>query len=203
VIYDVLIVGGGASGYGCGITLASTNDKFEWAKDKKYLIIDSGCSDIKKASFYNLSGVEYGIGGDKLLQSLQTQLQKLKYCQLLNDTVIKIAKKDDIYEVHTNSQTFQTKILVLATGMHQFDIECEGIDITVLPHINVMKPQKVYLQNDNNQIDTNLYVCGLASGVKTMFAIANGDGVKVACDIFESYTGKKAVAHDSIKDAIV
>jgi thioredoxin reductase len=203
MIYDVLIVGGGASGYGCGITLASTNEKFEWAKDKKYLIIDSGCSDIKKASFYNLSGTTYGIGGDRLLDTLQTQLHKLKYCELLNDKVLKITKKDGIYKVYTKRRVFQTKILVLATGMHQFDIECEGVDIKVLPHRNVMKPQKIYLQNYENKIDTNLYVCGLASGVKTMFAIANGDGVKVACDILESYTGKKTVAHDSIKDAIV
>jgi hypothetical protein len=65
-----------------------------------------------------------------------------------------------------------------------------------------MKPNKIYLKNQNNLIDKNLYVCGLASGIKTMFAIANGDGVKVACDIFELYSNKKAVAHDSIKDAL-
>lgn len=34
MIYDVVIIGGGAAGFGCALTLASANDKFEWAKDK-------------------------------------------------------------------------------------------------------------------------------------------------------------------------
>ena len=65
-----------------------------------------------------------------------------------------------------------------------------------------MKPNKICLKNDDNLIEDGLYVAGLASGVKTMFAIANGDGVKVACDIFKKWTGKSAVAHDSIKDKL-
>jgi thioredoxin reductase len=202
MIYDVVIIGAGASGYGCAMTLASVNDKFDWAKDKKYLIIDDENSDIKKASFYNLSGVKYGIGGDDLVDELGIQLRKLKHCQTNNATVTKISKKDDNFILTAGDDTFETKILVLATGMHSFDIECENIDIEVLSNSNIIKPNKIYLKNDNNLIMENLYVCGLASGVKTMFAIANGDGVKVACDIFELWTGKKAVAHDSIKDAI-
>ena len=69
-----------------------------------------------------------------------------------------------------------------------------------MPHNDVMKPNKISLKHIDNKIEENLYVAGLASGAKTMFAIANGEGVKVACDIFKLWTSKPAVAHDTIKD---
>jgi len=200
MIYDVLIIGGGAAGYGVALTLASVEDKFDWAKDKKYLMIDNNNSDIAKASFFNLSGVEFGIGGDKLQKKLEEQLKEFKSCEIKNDTVTDIEKDKDLFVVSTESSRYGAKIVVIATGMHSFDIKCDGIEI--MPHNNIMKPNKIYLKNSDNKIAQNLYVAGLASGVKTMFAIANGDGVKVACDIFEQWTQKKAVAHDTIKDAI-
>jgi len=197
-MYDVIIIGGGAAGFGCALTLASVEDKFDWAKDKKYLIIDNNNSDIEKASFYNLAGVEFGIGGDKLLQDMKIQLQNFKSCNLVEDTVVKIEKLDNCFKLICKNKEYETKIVVIATGMHKFDIEYDGCNI--LPHNKILKPNKICLEHNNNIIEPNLYVAGLASGIKTMFAIASGDGTKVACDIFEQWTGKCAVAHDTIKD---
>jgi thioredoxin reductase len=199
-MYDVIIVGAGASGYGCALTLASVENKFEWAKNKKYLVIDDNQSDILKASFFNLSGVTYGIGGDKLLANMEKQLKNFKSCELVSDTVIKLEKIDQGYKIISNKKEYKSKIVVLATGMHKFDIEYQNIKI--LPHNDILKPNKICLQNINNKIEDSLYVVGLASGVKTMYAIANGDGAKVACDIFKLWTKKSIVAHDSIKDKI-
>jgi thioredoxin reductase len=196
-MYDVIIIGGGAAGYGCAITLAGANDKFEWAKNKKYLMIDDGNSDILKASFYNLTGVAYGINGDNLLADMEKQLKNFPSCKLKNDTVTKIEKKDDGFYIESINGNFEAKIIVIATGMHKFDIQCDMV--TKLPHKDVLKPNKICLKNDNNKISKGLYVAGLASGAKTMFAIANGDGVKVACDIFKVWTNKPAVVHDVIK----
>ena len=89
----------------------------------------------------------------------------------------------------------------MATGMHSFDIE--GINVEVQPHDKVLKPNKIKLSHKDNCVMDGLYVAGLLSGVKTMYLIAAGDGTKVACDIFEEWTLKMAVSHDSIKDAIV
>ncbi len=197
-MYDVLIIGGGAAGYGTALTLSSVEDKFEWAKNKKYLIIDDNNSDILKASFFNLAGVDFGIGGDKLLENMKSQLNNFKSCSTTNDTVISIEDFKGEYKVVTNNKTYQSKIVVIATGMHQFNIEYD--DIEVLPHNDIIKPNKICLKNENNKIKDGLYVAGLASGAKTMFAIANGEGTKVACDIFKLWTGKPAVAHDTIKD---
>ena len=203
MIYDVLIIGAGSAGYGCALTLASVEDKQEWAKDKKYLLVDDDTnnSDILKASFFNLCGVSLGTGGDTLLNNMQTQLDNFKSCSKINDTILNISKENDIFEVSSSTNNYKAKIVVIATGMHKFDIRCD--DIEILPHNKIMKPNKIYLKNNDNIITPNLYVAGLASGVKTMFAIANGDGVKVACDIFEKWTSKPAVAHDTIKDKII
>jgi len=56
--YDVLIVGGGIAGISCGLTLSSTENKFDWAKERKYLIIDEGKSDLLYARLlmYPVSG---------------------------------------------------------------------------------------------------------------------------------------------------
>jgi len=199
-MYDVLIVGGGAAGYGAALTLASVEDKFDWSKDKKYMMLDSGNSDILKASFFNLAGVSFGVGGDTLLDSMRSQLSNYKSCDIKNDKVLKIIKENDIFKVTTSTNNYQAKIVILATGMHSFDIECDMVE--VLPHKDIAKPNKIKLKNKDNLIEENLYVAGLASGVKTMFAIANGDGVKVVCDIFKLWTGIPAVAHDNLKDRL-
>jgi thioredoxin reductase len=197
-MYDVIIIGGGAAGYGCALTLSSVENTQEWAKDKKYLMIDNGKSDILNASFFNLAGVDFGIGGDELYKKMQTQLSNFKSCERKNDSVLKLAKKENHFEVTLENEIVEAKIVVLATGMHTFNIECDMT--TIIPHTDVMKPGKLAIKNTNNQIVEGLYVAGLASGAKTMFAIANGEGVKVACEIFKLWTGKSAVAHDTIKD---
>lgn len=200
-MYDVLIIGGGAAGYGCALTLASVEDKFDWAQNKKYLMLDNEDSDITKASFFNLAGVDFGIGGDSLIKKMEAQLSKFKSCSKVCDTVIKIKKNDDSFTVTSQNSNYEAKIVVIATGMHKFDIDCDLVEVQ--EHTDVMKPNKVCLKNENNLISENLYVAGLASGAKTMFAIANGEGAKVACDIFKLWTGKPAVAHDNLKDKLL
>lgn len=196
---DVLIIGGGAAGYGCALTLASVEDKFEWAKERKYLILDSGDSDILKARFYNLAGVEFGIGGDQLLQTMQKQLANYRSITLEAKKATKIEDIDGGFRVMCeDGSRYKSSRVVLAIGMHTFDIDIKGVE--VIPHEDVLKPNKICLTHHDNVIRDGLYVAGLASGAKTMFAIANGEGSKVACQIFKEWTGKPMVAHDSIKN---
>jgi len=200
MIYDVIIIGGGAAGYSCALTLSSVENQKDWAKDKSYLLIDNGNSDILKASFFNVPGIDFGIGGDSLLVKMEKQLQNFQSTTKLNDTVVKLEKEEELFIISTNTTTYKAKIIVLATGMHSFDIESNLVSIK--EHTDVMKPNKICLENTDNIIAENLYVAGLASGAKTMFAIASGEGSKVACQIFKTWTGKPAVAHDTLKDKI-
>jgi len=195
---DVLIIGGGAAGFGCALTLASVENKFVWAKDKKYMIIDDNNSDIKKARFYNLAGVSFGISGDELLDNMKSQLANYQSVEFEYTKVIEIYDIDGGFKIITPKDDYEAKIVVIATGMHSFNIEFDGVEI--LPHNDVLKPNKICLKNNNLKVRDGLYVAGLASGAQTMFAIANGEGTKVACDIFKEWTGKPMVAHDSIKN---
>ncbi len=197
-MFDVAIIGGGAAGFGAALTLSSVENKFPWAKNREYLLIDDNNSDIAKARFYNLAGVEFGIGGDDLLIKMKGQLANYESVDFVNDTVIEISGEHGSFEIKTKTSTYDAKIIVLATGMHQFDIKLD--DIEILPHTDVMKPNKIRLKHSNYKIRDGVYVAGLASGSKTMFAIANGDGVNVACDIFREWTDKPVVAHDSLKN---
>ena len=199
-MYDVIIIGGGAAGIGCGITLASANNKFEWAKNKKYLILDANNSDLEKASLYNVPGFDYGISGKNAIKQMRDQLTFFPSIEFKDEHVLSISGRRGEFKIHTSSSDYEADMIVLATGMHKFDIT--GLDIEVTTHDKVMKPGKIKLEHINNKITDGIYVAGLASGVKTMYLIASGDGAKVACDIFEEWTGKLAVSHDSIKDAI-
>lgn len=194
MIYDVVIIGGGAAGFGCALTLASANDKFEWAKDKKYLIIDDNKSDLNAGKYFNVAGIEAGINGVDLLEKMKVQLKQYSNNELKNSTVNKIEKVESGFIIICENQTIESKTLVLATGMHKFDIEFS--EVQVKENIFAPKPNKILLANTNNLISENLYVAGLASGVPSMFECANGDGTKVACDILKSWCGKVAVVHD-------
>lgn len=192
--YDVIIVGAGAAGFGCALTLASANDKFDWAKDRKYLMLDDNKSDLNVGRYLNVAGVEFGINGVDLLVKMKQQLQNYNSCELKNSTVTKIVKQNNFFEVTTEESVYKANIVVLATGLHKFDIKCDGV--IVKDNIFVPKPNNIYLENQNNLILEDLYVAGLASGVPTMFSCASGDGAKVACDIFKKYSGKVSVVHD-------
>ncbi len=199
-MYDVVIIGGGAAGIGCGITLASANKKFDWAKDKKYLLLDDGKSDLKKASLFNVPGFDYGISGANAIKQMKDQLKFFPAIETKDEKVLSITGHRGDFLIKTDAHEYKADIIVLATGMHEFNIK--GLDVTVSDHDKVMKPNKIKIEHINNRITDGIYVAGLLSGVKTMYLIAAGDGTKVACDIFEEWTGKMAVSHDSVKDAI-
>jgi len=192
--YDVIIIGAGAAGFGCALNLGSANGKFDWAKNKKYLMLDDNKSDINVARYCNVAGVEFGINGIDLLVKMKEQIKNYPAIELKEEKATKIIKNGNSFKVITQNNTFETEIVVLATGLHKFDIECE--DVVVKDNVFVPKPNLIYLENQNNVISSNLYVAGLASGVPTMFACASGDGTKVACDILNKWSGQISIVHD-------
>lgn len=191
---DVIIIGGGASGLSAAITFGSAKQKFDWAKPKKVLLIDNGKSDLRAAAFWNAPGISAGKNGKELLADLQKQLEAYPV-NTKQETVRSISKQvDGSFSVMTENKQFETKLLILATGMKKVSIE--SFLFQAIPHPKVSKAGKLMIKNLEGVISKNLYVTGLAAGHQTMFAIASGDGVRVACLILEKWGGNYFVPHD-------
>ncbi|MCK5824776.1 MAG: NAD(P)/FAD-dependent oxidoreductase [Ichthyobacteriaceae bacterium] len=193
--YDIIIIGGGASGMSAAITFGSAKSKFDWAADKNILVIDSGKSDVNSASFWNAPGIFFGKNGKELMQDMHNQLDQYKLIEKVQDFVEELDKDDDLFVVKTDKETYKGKTVILATGLQKFNIKTSLIDASV--HDKIARKGKVKLENKNGIVSENLYVCGAAAGHQTMFAIASGDGVRAACEVLSDWGGNFFVPHDN------
>jgi len=195
MVYDIIIIGGGVSGMSAAITLGSAQEKFDWASEKKILVIDAGKSDLQAASLWNAPGVPIGKDGKELLADLQTQLDRYETVEKMNDGVTSLTQDDQgVFAVTTGEQTYRATAVVLASGFHQFEVETSLVASTT--HPKVARPGMIMLENNEGVISKNLYVTGVAAGLPSMFAIASGDGVRVACEILAEWGGNFFVPHD-------
>ncbi len=195
--FDVLIVGGGPAGLSCAITLGSANDRFEWSKNRKYLIIDNeGGSDLMKALLNNVPGVPKGTLGKEFLKQLKEQALEYENVKFEDDRVVKIEETNDGFKVQTEKgKEYLADNIVLATGFHEFNIE--GLDVEVVPNITSPRPGKIMIKHDGMfRVKDSVWVAGNAAGCFTMVASASGSGVHVACDIMSKWAGKNVVIHD-------
>ncbi|WP_459775233.1 NAD(P)/FAD-dependent oxidoreductase [Aquifex pyrophilus] len=196
--YDVVIVGGGASGLACAITLASSQGRgWEWAEGRKFLVIDNGKSDLNRALLKNAPGVPVETLGTELLEKLREQAKALsENVDFVEDTVVKVEGEKGSFKVHTQSgNVYEAEYVVLASGFHKFEIECEGVEVVDNP--KSPKPGRVMIKHDGDyKVREGLYVAGLLAGVSSMFTAAAGSGVQVAINILSEWAGKPIVIHD-------
>ncbi len=194
--YDVIIVGGGASGLSCALTLASSKGKFPWAEGRRYLVIDNDSSDLLKAMLNNAPGVKQGTLGRELIKHIIEQIKTYGNVDIVNDRVVFASGEKGNFVVETeNERRFEGDYLVLATGFHEFNIE--GLNVEVVPNPKAPRPGKIMIKTDENyRVRDGLYVAGLLAGFSSMFASAAGSGTQVACNIMEEWAGKPVVIHD-------
>ncbi len=195
--YDVVIVGGGASGLSCALTLASAKGRgWDWAEDRRYLVIDTDRSDMNKAMFNNVPGVKTGTLGKDLLDRIREQIRSVGGVDFEKDKVVRIDGERGNFVILTEGgKEFSAEFVVLASGFHRFEMECEGVE--VVENVKSPKPGRIMIKHDGEfRVKEGLYVCGLLAGVSSMFAIASGTGVQVAINILSEWAGKPIVVHD-------
>lgn len=194
-MYHVIIVGGGASGLSCALTLASARGRgWQWAEEKRYLVFDLDNSDLKKAFLRNVPGIE-AILGEELLEKIKRQIESWGGVEILKEGVVRIEKKGDLFEVESSSgKVFNTEYVVLASGFHGFDIK--GLKVEVVENPKSPKPGRVMIKHKDYQVDEKLFVIGTLAGLSSHFASCAGSGVEVAIEILSRYAGKRIVIHD-------
>ncbi|TBN01917.1 NAD(P)/FAD-dependent oxidoreductase [Hyunsoonleella flava] len=202
-MYDVLIIGGGAAGMSCALVLGSAKNK-AFAKDKTVSIIThQKSSHLQTALFNNVLGLVPGTTGASILESGKQQLAELypHVNQIEKEKVLEVSKVDNTFEVRTNKNTYESKIVVIAVGYTNL-MRIKGVEKYIEPHPRAqIEKDRIWLKNIDHLIEENLYVAGTLAGWRSQFSIASGSGAHVATDILTLWNdGKHTKVHDKISE---
>lgn len=201
MIYDVLIVGGGAAGMSCALVLGSAVKRDYVANKNIGIITHQKSSHLNNALFNNVLGMTPGTTGASILNSGKKQLAQLypHIDQIEKERVLSLEKSDSDYVVTTNKNHYTSKIVVLAVGYTNL-INIEGLEAFIEPHPRaVAEKNRIWLKNTDHVITKNLYVAGTLAGWRSQFAIAAGSGAHVATDILTLWNnGVHTKVHDKV-----
>lgn len=195
--YDVIVVGGGASGLSCILTLVSSRSRgWAWAENRKYALFDTNGSDLYKAYLKNVPGVE-PMTGSQLIEFIKKQIQEWGGAEFFQEKVSRIERTEDGWKLFTEpGKEYEASFVVLATGFHSFDIEVKGADIQVVENPRSPKPGRIMIKHVDFEVAPNLFVTGTLAGLSSHFTSCAGSGVEVAAEILSRMAGKRIVIHD-------
>jgi len=198
-MYDVIIVGGGASGLACALTLSSSRGRgWSWAEGRTYLVFDAGESDLHKAYLKNVPGVQ-PMTGTQLLEVIKEQIKDWGGVEFSNEKVVEIKKDGEVYKVYTETgKEYSAKYVVLAGGFKEFSIK--GLELEVVENPKSPKPGRVMIKHKDFEVMPNLFVVGTLAGLSSHFTSCAGSGVEVAIEILSRMAGKRIVIHDVPQD---
>ena len=202
-MFDVLIIGGGASGVSCALILGSAKNK-PYAEGKKIgILTHQKASSLRDAVFNNAYGIPAGKLGKDLMDETLQQLTDLypHVEQIEKEKVMKVEGEAGNFTVTTNKNSYTTKAIVVAVGSAPtFNIE--GLTDYVEPNgKSLPEKNRIQLKNNDHLVDDGIYVTGTLAGWRSQVAIAAGSGAAVATDIMTLWNdGVPAQYHDSTRN---
>jgi len=202
MIFDVLVIGGGAAGMSCALLLGSAK-KSPFASEKTIgIVLHQRSSALENAVFYNVLGLKPGTTGKDILEAGMAQLTDTypHIIQIKNEKVVLVQGEKNNFTIGTNKNTYQAKTVVVAVDASNL-FQIEGLMDSVIPHQNIPAiKQKIQLNNVKHLVKDGLYVAGVLAGHRSQFAIACGSGTQVATDILTEWNnGISTVIHDTIE----
>lgn len=201
-MFDVLIIGGGASGVSCALILGSSHKK-PYAEGKRIgIFTHQKASALQDALFNNAYGIPAGkLGIDIMRESLEHLETSYPHVeQIPNEKVMKVEGIAGNFTVITNKSTYKTKLIVVAIGSaNTFAIE--GLVDYMIPHKKALpEKNRIQLKNDDHLVTEGIYVAGTLAGWRSQLAIATGSGASVATDIMTLWNnGVPSQYHDSTR----
>ena len=120
-MFDVIIIGKGPAGISAGIYTSMAS--------LKTLVIGKESTIEKANSIKNYFGFAQTINGVNLIKNGINQAKSVG-CDILDDLVIKLEKKGDIFEITTNNNMiYESKAVLLATGNTRNIVNIENIEV--------------------------------------------------------------------------
>lgn len=201
-MFDVLIIGGGASGISCALVLGSAKNKAFVSAKKIGILTHQKASSLQEALFDNAYGVSPGkLGSDLLIESIDHLSNTYPHIiQIPEEKVLKIEGIYPEFTVITNKNSYKTQTIVIGIGSaNTFAIE--GLMQFVEPHKKALpEKQRIQLKNTDHKVADGVYVIGTLAGWRSQLAIAAGSGAAVATDILTLWNeGIQTHSHDSIR----
>ena len=201
-MFDVLIIGGGASGISCALVLGSAKNKPFFTDKKIGIFTHQKASSLQEGLYNNAYGIAPGkLGSELLTESIQHLSETYPHItQIPNEKVLKIEGEFPDFLVTTNKSSYKTKMIVVAIGSaNTFDID--GLMQFVEPHQKSLpEKQRIQLKNIDHKVTEGIYVVGTLAGWRSQLAIAAGSGAAVATDILTLWNdGVQTHVHDSIR----
>jgi heterodisulfide reductase subunit A-like polyferredoxin len=201
-MFDVLIIGGGASGMSCALVLGSAKNKAFVADKKIGIFTHQKASSLQDAIFNNAYGIPAGkLGSEILAESKQHLSDSYPHItQISGEKVHAIEGHFPEFTITTNKNRYKAKSIVVAIGAaNTFAIE--GLMQYVEPHQkSLAEKQRIQLRNTDHKVTEGIYVCGTLAGWRSQLSIASGSGAAVATDILTLWNnGTQTHVHDSIR----
>lgn len=200
--YEVLIIGGGASGLSCALVLGSANKK-SYAQNKKVgIILHQKASHLQSALINNALGITPGTNGAEILKQGPVHLADLYPAvqQINREKVKEINPIAGGYEVKTNKNSYSASNLVVAVGYTDL-LRVKGLEQYIIPHKkSPAAKNRIQLINEDHMVAPGLYVAGTLAGHRSQYAIACGSGAAVATDILTLWNeGVHTKVHDKLE----
>lgn len=201
-MFDVLIIGGGASGVSCALVLGSALKKPYAAGRRVGIFTHQKSSALQDGLYNNVYGIAPGtLGKDIMEQSLEhlyTAYPDVE--QISNEKVLKVEGEAGNFTVITNKDIYTAKIIVVAIGSaNTFAIE--GLIQYIQPHRKAIpEKNRIQLSNDDHLVTEGIYAAGTLAGHRSQLSIAAGSGASVATDILTLWNnGLPSQHHDSTR----
>lgn len=117
--YDVVIIGQGPAGLQAAIHASRR-------KAKVVLLGRTKASSLYRAHIENYCFLEGPVSGEEMLKEGRRQTQEFG-ADFVDEDVVEVRKKDDLYEVVTESQRpFLAKAIIMAMGIHKKRLKVPG-----------------------------------------------------------------------------